>query len=196
MSKVITGFAMSLDGFIARPDGNPGPLFDWYYGGDTEIAYPGGRVAIRVSAASARVIREMVRTTGALVVGRRHFDETSGWGGRHPLDVPVFVVSHRPPPTWLATDSPFTFVADGVASAIARAREVAGERNIGVGGADVAQQALAAGLIDEVSVELVPVLLGEGRRFFDHLGSEPIALERTSVVDAPGVTHLHFRVVR
>ena len=196
VGKVITGFSMSLDGFIARPDGSPGPLFDWYYGGDTAIAYPGGRVAIRVSAASAGIIREMVRTTGALVVGRRHFDEANGWVGRHPLDVPVFVVSHRPPPAWLAAESPFTFVADGVASAIALAREGAGERNVGVGGADVAQQALAAGLIDEIGVELVPVLLGEGRRFFDHLGTDHIELERTRVIEAPGVTHLRFRVVK
>jgi dihydrofolate reductase len=138
----------------------------------------------------------MVRTTGALVVGRRHFDEANGWGGRHPLDSPVFVVSNRPPPGWLSPGSPFTFVNDGVESAIARAKAVAGEKNVGVGGANVAQQAIKAGLIDEIGIELIPILLGAGRRFFDNLGPAPIELERIGLIEAPGVTHLRFRVVR
>lgn len=108
MGIVVTGFATSLDG-------NPGPLFDWYSGGDTEVRYPGG-MTVKVSAASAPVLR------------RRHFDEANGWGGRHPIDLPVFVVSHRPAPDWLAAESPFTFVADGIARAIAQAQAVAGER--------------------------------------------------------------------
>lgn len=195
MGNVGTGFSMSLDGFIARPDGNPGPLFNWYFGGDTEVQYPGGMV-VKVSSASAPVIRELVQSTGALVVGRRHFDEANGWGGRHPIDRPVFVVSHRPAPDWLAAGSPFTFVTDGVASAIAQAKAVAGDRTVGVGGANVAQQAIKAGLIDEISIDLVPILLGEGIRFFDHLGTDQIELERTQVSEAPGVTHLRFRVVK
>lgn len=195
MGIVGTGFATSLDGFIARPDGHPGPLFDWYFGGDTELRYPGGLV-VRPSAASAEVIRELIATTGAVVVGRRHFDEANGWGGRHPADVPVFVVSHRHAPDWLAADSPFSFVPEGVEAAIARARVVAGGKNVGVGGADVAQQAIRAGLIDEIGVELIPVLLGAGRRFFDNLGPDPLMLEQTRAIAAPGVTHLRYRVVR
>lgn len=195
MGTVGTGFTTSLDGFIAGPGGDVGPLFDWYFTGDTEFAFPGGMV-VKTSRASAAILRDRVDATGALVVGRRHFDETAGWGGRHPMDVPVFVVTHSAPPVGFPEGSPFTFVADGVESAIARARAVAGEKNVGVGGANVAQQAIRAGLIDEIGIDLVPILLGAGIRFFDHSGPEQIELERTSAVAAPGVTHLRFRVVK
>ncbi len=195
MGIVGTGFSTSLDGFIARPDGDVGPLFAWYFGGDTAIVYPGGRVTINVSAPSAGVIREMMQTTGALVVGRRHFDETGGWGGRHPANVPVFVVTHTIPKGWANDGAPFTFVTDGVESAIAQARAVAGNKNVGIGGANVAQQAIRAGLVDEIAIDLVPVLLGAGRSFFGELGME-IALERIRAIAAPGVTHLRYRVTR
>ena len=194
MGIVGTGFSMSLDGFIARPNGDVGPLFAWYFGGDTEIVYPGGRVTISVSAPSAVVIRELIDTVGAVVVGRRHFDEASGWGGRHPANVPVFVVTHTIPEGWANDGAPFTFVTDGVASAIAQARAVAGEKNVGIGGANVAQQALRAGLVDEIAIELVPILLGAGRSFFGELGVE-IALEHLRTIEAPGVTHLRYRVI-
>lgn len=195
MGIVGTGFSMSLDGFIADPHGDVGGLFAWYNGGDSTYTYPGGMV-IHPAAASARVIREMVESTGAIVSGRGLFDLAKGWGGRHPGDVPVFVVTHTVPQEWVYPGSPFTFVTDGVASAIAQARAVAGEKNVGIGGANVAQQAIRAGLVDEIAVELVPLLLGEGIRFFDHLGSEQIALERTSLIAAPSVTHLRFRVIK
>jgi dihydrofolate reductase len=195
MGIVGAGFSMSLDGFIARPDGSVDPLFAWYSQGDTEVVYPGGMV-VKVSAASAAFIRDVHFSAGAIVTGRKLFDITRGWGGRHPADVPVFVVTHEMPRDWDHPDAPFTFVTDGVASAIAQARAVAGDRNVGVGGANVAQQALKAGLIDEVTFDLVPVLLGEGIRFFDNLGPGQIDLERTSVIEAPGVTHMRFRVIK
>lgn len=195
MGKVGTGFSMSLDGFIAGPEGDVGPLFDWYSGGDTEFEAPSGRVTVRVSPASAELIRESVRTTGALVVGRRHFDHAGGWGGRHPMDVPVFVVTHAVPQEWVYEGTPFTFVTDGVESAVKQAKAVAEDKNVGVGGANVAQQCIKAGLVDEIGIDLVPVPLGEGIRFFDNLGTGPLELERTRVIEAPGVTHLRFRVV-
>ena len=112
-------------------------------------------------------------------------------------DGPAGLCGHpHGPREWTYEGSPFTFVTDGVESAVERAREVAGDKNVGVGGADVAQQCIEAGLIDEVGIDLVPVLLGEGVRFFDRLRSGPIELERTRVVEAPGVTHLRFRIVR
>ncbi|MGH8470886.1 MAG: dihydrofolate reductase family protein, partial [Gammaproteobacteria bacterium] len=135
-------------------------------------------------------------TTGALVVGRRHFDQARGWGGRHPMNVPVFVVTHTVPQQWVSEGSPFTFVTDGVKSAVEQAKAVAGDKAVGVGGANVAQQAIKAGLIDAIGIDLVPVLFGEGIRFFDHLGSEPIELESTKVIEGSGVTHLRFRVVK
>ena len=196
MGTVGTGFSTSLDGFIARPNGDVGPLFDWYFGGDTEYVVPGGNLTLKVSPQSAELLGESYESMGALVVGRRHFDHARGWGGNHPMDVPVFVVTHELPQGWVYEGSPFTFVTDGVESAVGLAREVAGDGNVGVGGADVAQQCIEAGLIDEVGIDLVPILLGEGVRFFGHLGAGSTGLERTRVVEAPGVTYLRFRVVK
>ena len=196
MGKVATGFSTSLDGFIAGPDGDVGPLFNWYFGGDTEYKVPGGRFTLRVSPQSAELLRESYEGMGALVVGRRHFDHASGWGGRHPMDVPVFVFTHPVPQEWAYEGAPFAFVTEDVESAVGQARATAGDKDVGVGGADVAQQCIKAGLIDEIGVDLVPVLFGEGIRFFDRLGTGQIDLESTRVVEAPGVTHLRFRVVR
>ena len=196
MGKVATGFSTSLDGFIARPNGDVGPLFDWYFAGDTEYTVPGGNFTLRVSAQSAELLSESYGRMGALVVGRRHFDHARGWGGRHPMRVPVFVVTHTAPREWIYEGSPFTFVTEGVESAVEQAKGVAGSKDVGVGGADVAQQCIETGQVDEVGIDLVPVLLGEGVRFFDRLRTGPIELERTVVVEAPGVTHLRFRVVK
>ena len=204
MGTVGTGSSMSLDGFIAgpndapeRPLGNGGErLFAWYFDGDTEYTMPGGGITLKVSRASAGLLRESHEKTGALVVGRRHFDLANGWGGRHPMDLPVFVVTHSFPREWIYGGSPFTFVASGVESAIEQARAVAGDKDVGVGDANVAQQAIKAGLIDEIGIDLVPILLGGGVRFFDHLGEGQIELERTRVIEAPGVTHLRFRVLK
>jgi len=196
LGKVGTGFSTSLDGFIARPNGDVGPLFDWYFDGDTDYTVPGGNFTLKVSPQSAELLSESYGNMGALVVGRRHFDHAGGWGGRHPMDLPVFVVTHTVPQEWVYEGSPFTFVTDGVASAVEQAREVAGDKNVGVGGADIAQQCIEGGLIDEVGIDLVPVLLGEGVRFFGSLDTGFVQLETTSVVEAPGVTHLRFRVVK
>ena len=196
MGKVATGFSTSLDGFAALPNGNVGPLFDWYFAGDTEYMVPGGNFTLRVSAQSAELLSESYGRMGALVVGRRHFDHAKGWGGRHPMRVPVFVVTHTVPREWIYEGSPFVFVTDGVESAVERAKDAAGSKDVGVGGADVAQQCIGASLVDEVGLDLVPVLLGEGVRFFDRLRTRPVQLERTTVIEAPGVTHLRFRVVK
>jgi dihydrofolate reductase len=196
VGTVGTGFSTSLDGFIADSEGNVGPLFDWYFGGDTEYTVPGGNITLKVAPQSAELLREAYENMGALVVGRRHFDQARGWGGRHPMDVPVFVVTHAVPQEWVYEGSPFAFVTEGVEGAVERAKAAAGDKDVGVGGANVAQQCIAAGLIDEVGMDLVPVLLGEGVRFFDRLGPGPIELERTRVVEAPGVTHLRFRVMK
>ena len=133
---------------------------------------------------------------GAFVTGRRTFDITNGWGGSPPLGVPAFVVTHTVPQEWVYEGSPFTFVTDGVESAVERAKAVAGDKDVAVGAASIAQQCLQAGLLDEIHIDLVPVLLGDGVRLFDHLGTGPIELQRTRVIEAPDVTHLTFRVVR
>jgi dihydrofolate reductase len=204
MGKVRTGHSTSLDGFIAGPNDSPeAPMGDggarllaWYSGGETEYRLPGTEMVFKVSPQSAELLRETRRTTGALVTGRRTFDLTNGWGGRHPLDVPVFVLTHTVPQEWVSEGSPFTFVADGLESAVEQAKAVAGEKDVGVIGASLVQQCIRAGLLDEVHLDLVPVLLGGGVRLFDHLGAGPIELESTRVVEGAGVTHLTFRVVK
>jgi dihydrofolate reductase len=204
MGKVSTGLSMSLDGYIAglndgpeNPLGDGGDrLFEWYSSGNTEYTMPDGEMTVEVSSKSAEHLQEVNRTTGALVTGRRTFDITDGWSGRHPMDVPVFVVTHTVPEEWDTEESLFTFVTDGVESAVEQAKEVAGDKDVGVGAASIVQQSIEAGLLDEIHIDLVPVLLGDGVRLFDNLDTEPIGLECTSVVEAPGVTHLGYRVVR
>ena len=204
MGKVTSGLTMSLDGFIAGP--NDGPehplgengmrLFDWYGSGDTEYVVPSGEMTFKVSPQSAEMLLGVFSSVGALVTGRRTFDITNGWGGRHPFDCPVVVLTHSVPDGWDYEGSPFTFVTDGVESAVEQARELAGEKNVAVGAASLVQQCLRAGLLDEVHVDIVPVLLGGGVRMFDNLGPEHIELERTEIIEAPDVTHMTFRVVK
>jgi dihydrofolate reductase len=204
MGKVSMGLSMSLDGFIAGP--NDGPehplgeggerLFAWYSTGDTEYRLPGTEMVFRVSPQSAELLREAHPRMGAFVTGRRTFDITNGWGGNPPLGVPTFVVTHSVPQEWVYEGSPFTFVTDGVESAVEKAKEVAGDKDVAVGAASVVQQCIRSGLLDVIHVDLVPVLLGDGVRLFEHLGNMPVELERTNVVEGAGVTHLTFRVVK
>jgi dihydrofolate reductase len=187
MGKIRTGHSTSLDGFIAGPNDGPNApigeggerLLAWYSAGDTEYRLPGSEMVFKVSPQTAELLREIRATTGALVTGRRTFDLTNGWGGRHPLDVPVFVVSHTIPQEWVYEGSSFGF-----------------DKDVGVVGASLVQQCIRAGLLDEIHVDVVPVLLGGGVRLFDHLGTEPIELESTRVIEGAGVTHLTFRVVK
>jgi dihydrofolate reductase len=204
VGNVSMGLSMSLDGFIAGP--NDGPerplgeggerLFAWYSGGDTEYRLPGTEMVFEVLLRSADLLREAHSKMGAFVTGRRTFDTANGWGGNPPLGVPTFVVTHTLPQEWVYEGSPFTFVTDGVERAVEQAKAVAGGKDVAVGAASIAQQCIRAGLLDEIHVDLVPVLLGGGVRLFDHLGAGPIELERTEVVEGAGVTHLTFRVVK
>jgi len=205
MAQVIVDLSMSLDGFVAGPnDGPDNPLgdggerlFQWYFSGETEFVVPSGTMTFRLSPVSAEVFREGIRSVGVIVSGRRTFDIADGWGGRHPLDVPVLVVTHTPPQEWVARGgSAITFVTDGVESAIRQAKDIAGEKDVAVGSASIAQQCLRAGLLDEVHIDLAPVLLGGGVRLFDNLGATPVTLEQLRVVEAPHVTHLRYRVVK
>ena len=194
MANVIASFSMSLDGFVADPSDAVGPLFDWYGNGDVEVRWPGNDMVSQTTAPSAGYLHEVIDGSRVLVVGRRLFDHTDGWGGSHPLGVPVFVVSHSVPDGWPRDDAPFTFVTDGVASAVAQAEAVAGDGIVGVGGPNVAQQCLDAGLLDEVHIQLVPVLLGRGIRFFGDLREPPLMLDDPTVIEGRRVTHLRYRV--
>ncbi len=199
MGKVIAGFSMSLDGFVAAPNDSPEPyIFDWYDTGNVRFGWPGNEMESHVMAASAAYLRELVEQTGALVVGRRVFDLTDGWAGRHPIGVPVFVVSHRGPEGWdnRHDASLTTFVSGGVASAISQAQAVAGDKWVGVAGPNIAQQCLDSGLLDEIRVELAPVVLGEGIPLFANLTRTPVLLDNPTVVEGDRVTHLIYTVQR
>ena len=183
MGAVLLDMAVSQDGFIGVPgDDDPG-LYDWYFD---------------PSDASRPVVEELVATTGAIVLGRGAFgtgDDADGWDDT-PYAVPHFVITHRPPRARTPGPVEFVFVTEGVEAAVARAREAAGDRYATIGGgADVARQCLAAGLVDELQLHVVPVLLGRGIPLFD--GSGPSGrLTKLRVVDAPNVTHVRYRVER
>src|SRR6266508_190110 len=199
MAVVISEMSMSLDGFVADPADQVGPLFDWYANGEVEVptAVP-ERWTFRTSEASAGYLRESMGRIGALVAGRRLFD-IGRWGEHgHPYGVPVFVVTHDVPQGWPREDAPLpiTFVTDGVEHAVAQAKATAGEGWVGVAGPNIAQQCLDAGLLDEVRINLVPVLLGKGISYFDKLSNAPFALEDPRVIQGTGVTHLIYRVAR
>ncbi|MBC3983384.1 dihydrofolate reductase family protein [Streptomyces sp. AC536] len=198
MSKVTTGATtMSLDGYIAGPEESGFDLlFQWYGDGDVEIPSASPDVPpLRVSAASAELLRREWANTGALVVGRRLYDMTNAWGGRHPMNVTTVVLTHQRPDDRPEDDENFVFVTDGIESAVARARELAGEKDVAVNGGEMARQCLAAGLLDEVGVALVPVILGGGKTLFGELGTVPVRFDGPStVIDGGGVTHLRYRV--
>jgi dihydrofolate reductase len=200
---VLVSFCMSLDGFMAKPDGSVGPLFDWYDNGDVEVPLPGYGLTFHMTQASADYYRGWAPLEeglpGAFVCGRGVFDFTNGWGGRPPGGQPTFVVTHRPAPAdWPPIEGgvPFTFVHDGVEAAIEQATAAARGGDIGISGASIAQQAINAGLVDHVRIDLVPVFLGAGVRYFD--GMDPaIELEDPAeVVQGNRVLHLHYRIKR
>jgi dihydrofolate reductase len=199
MSKVYTGATMSLDGYIAGPNESGfDRLFQWYGNGDVEMPTAKPDMTFRMTQASTDHLRAYLAELGALVVGRKLFDVVSGWDGRHPLDVPVVVLSHsdRTPDGWPA-DAPFTFVSEGIEAAIEKATEIADGKIVGLNGGTIASQALNAGLLDEVWVDLVPVLLGDGTPFFDALTGGPVDLDGpVSITEGNAVTHLRYRVRR
>lgn len=195
MTEVIADMAMSLDGFIADKEDRIDPLIGWYFNGDAEVTTPNPAVTFRTSEASADVIRDALGTIGAIVGGRRYFDLANGWGGRHPMGVPTFVVTHRPPPDdWPADNDAIRFVYDGVERAIEQAKAAAGGKSVALATPTVTRAAYAAGLLDALSVNLVPVLLGDGIPWLAGLSDGPVALEGPRVVAGDGVTHLRYRV--
>ncbi len=198
MSKVYTGASMSLDGYIAGPgDSGFDHLFQWYGNGDVEVPTADPDMTPRMTPASAEHWHSIMDMTGALVVGRHLFDFTNGWGGNHPIGKPVVVLTHSVPDGWPREDAPFTFVSEGIERAIETARELAGDKGVAVNGGQIARQCLDAGLLDEVWVDLVPVLLGDGTPFFPELTGAPYALEGPlSVTEGKAVTHLRYRVTR
>ena len=194
--KVTTGFSMSLDGFIAGPNEDFQYLFAWMGSGDTDYAITIGdqEQKLKIAAVSARRLDDAINTTGALVAGRRLYELTHGWGGHHPINAPVVVVTHRSRPEWVKEEWPVTFVTDGLESAIEQAKVIAGGKNVTVASATIAQQCLNAGLLDEIHIDLVPFLLGDGVRLFEHLKVAPVALDDPEVTIGQGVIHLTYHI--
>jgi dihydrofolate reductase len=195
MGKVLTHMTMSLDGFIADPNDQPLELFDWYQAGPVSVPSANENVAFDVDEDSADVLRSLTETPGALVAGRRLFDITNGWNDSHPVGAPVVVVTHRPPDD-AAERWPKTTFVDGVAAAIATAREIAGEKDVTIASPTIIQQALDLGLVDEVCVSLVPVLFGEGIPYFAKLDRGHVMLEDPAVTQGRRALHLRYPVRR
>jgi dihydrofolate reductase len=201
VSATVLYMSMSLDGFIAgpneRPDNGLGDggerLHEWVFtsaDGDHRELISG-----RAAGVNGQVVEEFM-ATGAVVAGRGTFEPAGGWGGDHHDGVPIFILSRRDPGSE-ALQWPLVTYLDDVRTAMAEAKRAAGDKNVLVHGAGTAQLALAAGVLDEIEIHLIPVLLGQGRRLFDHLASEHIELERTRTLEGEGgVTHLHYRVRR
>jgi dihydrofolate reductase len=201
MGKVSAGATMSLDGFIAGPDDTGFDLlFKWYGAGDVEVPMPDSTAQVpasRVSSESAELLRKEMAGWGALVCGRHLYDLTKAWNGRHPLGVTTVVLTHKPPEDRPQADENFVFVTEGIEAAVAKAKEIAGDKNVAVNGGQMARQALEAGLLDEIGVELVPVLLGAGTPLFADYRSAPVEFEGPILtVNGKGVTHLRYRVVK
>jgi dihydrofolate reductase len=197
MGKVIAGFSMSLDGFVADPNNGVAEVFKWYFSGSTDAEVQTGDTTFEMTSEGADLIEEAGRRAGVLVSARRTFDIANAWGGKHPMDVPVVVVTHSVPREWVGkVGSPFIFVTDGVENAIETAQEIAGDKDVVIGAPSVTQQCLRLGLLDEIHIDLAPVVLGDGIRLFADLGTGPIELEIIEASRTPHVTHLTYRVVK
>jgi dihydrofolate reductase len=202
MAKVVIDVSTSLDGYVAGPnDGHKYPLgqrggehiFDWFTTGDKPAH---GSDVFKPEGNNVQVVDEMVERAGAMLTGRRTYEITNGWGGSHPIKgLPIFIMSHSVPRDIPNGDSKITFVTSGIEEAVEQAKAAAGDKDVGIGGASVAQQALRAGLVDEIYLHVAPYILGNGVRLFDHLGDDSIKLEQVSTLEGPMATHLRYRVL-
>jgi len=192
MSMVLMHNVVSVDGFIADEHDDIGALFDWYFNGDTAPVPDSG---FQMSAASAAYVGEVWASVGAMVIGRRLFDLMNGWEGQPPTGDHVVVVSHRPKPDGWHPEAPYHFVGD-VGAAVKLAEELAGGRVVAVAAGDVGGQALTEGLVDEVAMDVAPVVMGSGRRYFGNLDGQLLLEDPDLVVRGDRVLHLRYRVRR
>jgi dihydrofolate reductase len=193
MGKVVLYSTVSVDGFIADENDQPGPLFDWLSSGDVPLDEAG---QVKVTQASRDYTRSYWDEIGVTVVGRRVFDLTDGWGGTPPGEIDhVVVVSHRPAPEGWNPDAPFHFV-DGIEAAMAKAQELAGDRTVEVSAGDVGGQMLAAGLVDEVRMDVAPVVVGSGKRYFGPVDRQHLLEDPATVLQGTRVLHVRYRVRR
>ena len=193
MGKAIMYSTVSVDGFIADEHDQPGPLFDWLLSGDVPLDESG---ELSVSRESYDYTRAYWDQIGAAVVGRHVFDLTGGWDGKPPAGVDhVVVVTHRPEPEGWDPEAPFQFV-DGIEAAVAKAQELAGDRIVEVAAGNVGGQVLAAGLVDEVRMDVVPVIFGSGKRYFGSIDAQHLLEDPDAVIRGHRVLHVRYRVRR
>ena len=201
MSSTVLYMSMSLDGFVAGPNESPDNglgdgghrLHEWCLPGADDRDYEAAVGRLR---GVNRQIYDESMSTGAVVAGRGTFEPAGGWGGDHHDGVPIYILSRNPAPAW-AADRPAVHYVSDLEAAVRDAKDAAGDKNVLVHGAGITQRALTAGLLDELEIHLIPVLMGDGRRLFEHLGVAPRELERISVLEGEGgVTHLRYRVRR
>jgi dihydrofolate reductase len=205
LGSVIMHNVVSVDGFIADGNDDVGPLHDWYFNGDTPITedpdggeqfdHSGTGGGFKISSASVQYVRPMWKGIGTIVMGRNLFDLVNGWEGQPPTGDHVVVVSHRPKPEGWHPEGSYHFV-DNVTAAIDKARELAGERNVAVNAGDVGGQIFAVGLVDEVAMDVVPVVFGSGKRYFGRIGREHLLEDPHVVIQGERVLHLRFKVRR
>jgi dihydrofolate reductase len=190
MGDIVMHNVVSVDGFIADENDEIGPLFDWYFNGETPLTDGSN---FRVSEASAAYVRSVWESVGSMVIGRHLFDIMNGWDGRPPAGDHVVVVSHRPKPEGLHPEASYHFV-DDVTEAVARASELAGERTVTVAAGNVGGQALDLGLVDEVALDVVPVVFGAGKRYFGSVDTQHLLEDPHLVLQGSRVLHLRYRV--
>ncbi len=203
MGLVIMHNVMSVDGFIADENDDVGPLHEWYFSGDTLIGagrdqkydHSEAGVGFKVSSTSAEYVRPMWEAIGAIVMGRHLFDLVNGWEGQPPAGDHVVVVSHRPKPEGWHPEASYHFV-DDVTAAIAKAQDLAGDRTVSVNAGGVGSQILAAGLVDEVAMDVVPVVFGLGKRYFGNIEGQHLLEDPHVVIQGDRVLHLRYKVRR
>jgi len=195
MGKVLSHMTMSLDGYIAERNDQVGELFDWYGAGDLAVPSANKDISFKLDKDSAEMMHDLMGSTGALVAGRHLFDITNGWGDNHPAAEAVVVVTHNPPAD-AARKWPKTTFVNGVAPAIARARDIAGDNNVVIASPTIVQQALDLGLVDEVCISLAPVLFGDGIPYFSKLAHAHQMFEDPIVIPGRRAVHLRYPVRR
>ena len=208
MGTVIMHNVVSVDGFIADKNDDVGPLHEWYFSGDIPITdspitdsgdqpydHSGVGDRFKVSRASAEYVRSMLQAIGTIVMGRTLFDLVNGWEGQPPAGDHVVVVSHRPKPEGWHPEASYHFV-DDVTAAIDKAQELAGNRTVAVNAGEVGGQILAAGLVDEVAMDVVPVVFGSGKRYFGGIDGQHLLEDPHVVIQGDRVLHLRFKVRR
>ena len=192
MGTVFMHAVVSVDGFIADAEDNVGPLFEWYFNGDAEIVDGG---PFKVSKESVDYVRPMWQRIGTTVMGRHLFDLTNGWEGTPPAGDHIVVVSHRPRPEGWHPEASCQFVND-MGRAITVAKELAGDRDVAVTAGNVGGQALALGLVDEVAMDVVPVVFGRGKRYFGVLDAQHLLEDSDVVIQSRRVLHLRYSARR